>query len=181
VTLPDAGKGDNATGMSGAEAVEHLVAANEESNRTMTALVEGVRRETAARDRKVEALDKNLGQLRWVTVLVGAAILILLTIGVINAVNLSSARKSAKQTKDIATQAAAINQTLLDCVNSTGQCGQVNQANQAKILDTVKLYELTVLYCARTNPRDVDKSGDLFIACVNTLYPGGPQINRGGQ
>lgn len=179
MTLP--GGDDNAAGMSNAEAVEQLVAANEESNRTMVALVEGVRRETAARDRKVEALDKNLAQLRWVTVLVGAAILILLTIGVINATNLSAARKSAKQTKDIAVQTNAINQTLLDCVNSTGACGQVNAENQAKILDTVKLYELTVIYCARTNPANVDPKGDKFLVCVGKLYPGGPKLDRQNQ
>jgi hypothetical protein len=164
---PDAEDGTNGASMTDAAAVEHLVAANQESNRTMMALVDGVRRETVARDRKVESLDKNFRQMQWVTVLVGAAILVMLVVGVFNAFNLAATRKT--------------NHTLLDCVNSTGSCGQANQANQAKILDTVKLYELTVLYCARTNPRDVDPNGDKFIACVNTLYPGAPQLNRQGE
>jgi hypothetical protein len=172
---------DRSKALQGALAVEHLVAANEESNRTMRALVEGVKHETEARDRKVEALDKNYRQLRWVIVLVGFSTMVLMVIGVINAINLNSARKSNQQAKNIAAGVAATNQTLLDCVNSTGTCGQVNAANQAKILDTVKLYELTVLYCARTNPRDVDATGDKFLKCVNDLYPGAPQLDRRGE
>jgi hypothetical protein len=167
VTLPDPDLPESDKGMSNASAVEHLVAANEESSRTMLALVEGVRQETAARDRKVEALDKNLHQMRTVTWLAAAALIILLVLAVFNAFNLDASRKT--------------NHTLLDCVNSTGRCGQINQGNQAKILDTVKLYELTVLYCARTNPRDVDPNGDKFIACVNQLYPGAPQLDRQGE
>lgn len=157
------------------------MAANHESNQTMLTLIDRVREETAARDRKVDSLDKNLRQMRWVTGLVASAIVILLTIGVINAINLSSARKSAKQTKDIAAATSATNRTLLDCVNSRGACGQVNAANQGKILDTVKLYELTVIYCARTNPSNVDPKGDKFVQCVAKLYPGGPVLNRQGQ
>jgi hypothetical protein len=162
-------------------AVEHLVAANRESNRTMHELVDGVRRETEARDRKVEALDKNLQQMRWVSWMVGAAIVILLIVGVSNAYNLASARKSAKQTRDIAAKAGQINNTLLDCLNSTGVCGKVNQENQTRILDTVKLYELTVIYCARTNPVNVDPKGDKFLACVSKLYPTGPKLDRQNQ
>lgn len=162
-------------------AVEELIAANSESNRTMATLVEKVREETAARDRKVDALEKGHRQARIVIVLVAVLVVFLIAIGVINAINLGSARKSQKQTADIAASVDRTNQTLLDCVNSTGACGQVNQANQARILDTVKLYELTVLYCARTNPRDVDSKGTKFLKCVNDLYPGGPQLNPGAE
>lgn len=158
---------DRTSAQNNASAVEQLVAANEDSNRTMMALVDSVRQETAARDRKVESLDKNLRQMQWVTVLVGVAILILLTIGVVNAFNLAATRRT--------------NHTLLDCVNSTGICGQINAANQAKILDTVKLYELTVIYCARTNPANIDPKGDKFVECVTKLYPGGPALDRKGE
>lgn len=171
---------DRASALHSALVVEQLVAANEESNRTMVALVEGVRRETEARDRKVESLDNNLRQMRWVTGLVAGAIVILLTIGVFNAINLASARRSAQQTKAIAASTDQTNRTLLDCVNSTGACGQINAANQAKILDTVKQYELTVIYCARTNPAAVDLKGEKFVACVAKLYPGGPTLNHAG-
>lgn len=162
-------------------AINELIAANEASNRTMTDLVDTVRSETKARDRKVDALDKNLHQMRLVTFLVAVTMVVLLALAVTNAFNLSAARKSAKQTKDIAAAVQTTNQTLLDCVNSTGVCGQVNSANQSKILDTVKQYELTVIYCARTNPANLDPKGDKFLVCVNKLYPGGPQLNRQNQ
>lgn len=148
-------------------AIEELVRSNDESNRTMVSLVERVREETEARDRKVDALEKGHRQVRWVIVLAVILVLFLLTLGVINAINLTNTR--------------ATNQTLLDCVNATGACGQVNAESQTRILDTVKKYELTVLYCARTNPQPIDPKGDKFLACVDALYPGGPQLNRRNQ
>jgi hypothetical protein len=172
---------ERASALHAALAVEDLVAANNESNKTMLSLVHRVREETAARDRKVDALEKAHRQMRWVIMLSVVLIVFLLTLGVINAFNLNSTRKSQRQVQAIAASTDQTNRTLLDCVNSTGVCGQVNAANQAKILDTVKLYELTVLYCARTNPQPVDPSGDKFIACVAKLYPGGPTLNRRGE
>jgi hypothetical protein len=186
--MPDPEDDADTRRVSNLSAMEQLVTANEQSNRTMLDLVESVRQETVARDRKVEALDKNLQaleknlrQTRWITGLVAFAIAVLLTIGTINAINLAAARKQAQQTRETAAQAAQINQTLLDCVNSTGVCGQVNQENQARILDTVKMYELTVIYCARTNPQPVDPKGDKFLDCVTKLYPGGPKLDRKNQ
>jgi predicted metal-binding membrane protein len=133
----------------------------------MLSLVERVREETAARDRKVDVLERGHQQMRWVIGLAVALVLVMLGFGIVNAVNLSATRTT--------------NRTLLDCVNSTGACGRANSAAQAEILNTVKLYELTVMYCARTNPRDVDANGDKFIACVNELYPGAPQLDRHGE
>lgn len=161
--------------------VEELVASNNESNRTMLNLVERVREETAARDRKVDALERSHQQMRWVIGLALVLTAVLLSLAVFNAINLNATRKSQHQVALIARNTAETNRTLLDCLNSTGRCGQLNAANQAKVLDTVKLYELTVLYCARTNPRDVDPKGDKFIACVNQLYPGAPQLDRRGE
>lgn len=169
---------ERASQLHNALAVEELIAANHESNRTMATLVKSVRDETAARDRKVEALEKSHRQVRWVIALVGVLIVVLMTIGVFNAINLYKSRQAQSNTRDIAAGVAANNRTLLDCVNMTGSCGQLNQQNQVRILDTVKKYELTVIYCARTHPSAQDPKGDAFLACVKKLYPGGPQLDR---
>lgn len=161
--------------------IEELISANEASNRTMLELVDTVRKETVARDRKVDALEKGHRQMRWLIALTTALVVFLITLGIVNAINLAEARKSQKSTADIAKGVQDNNRTLLDCVNSTGACGQINQANQAKILDTVKLYELTVIYCARTNPATVDPKGDKFLICVKKLYPDGPDLDRQNQ
>jgi hypothetical protein len=162
-------------------AVEDLIAANAASNATMINLVERVQKETEARGRKVDALEKSNRQTRWVIALVCFGTLILIVLGIINATNLQRTRQSQEQLAQVAVSVDQANKTLLDCVNSTGQCGQVNSTNQAKILDTVKLYELTVIYCARTNPATTDPKGDRFVQCVYTLYPSSPKLNRQNQ
>lgn len=164
-----------------ARAIEELVVANEESNRTMLSLVEGVHQETAARDRKVDALDRNLKQMRWITRLFGFAIVVLMAVGVFNAINLNKQRRNQQQIKDIAASTESTNRTLLECLNATGECGKVNAENQGRILDSVKRYELTVVYCGRTNPQPVDPKGDKFLACIARLYPGGPTLDRKNQ
>lgn len=142
--------------------MDHLAEANAASNATMLNLVEEVRRETAARDRKVDALDRSLKQMRWLTVLLGVAIAMLLTLGVINAVNLNSNRDT--------------NRVVLDCVNGVGTCGQVNRANQDRLLDEVKRYNLIGFFCIRNNPASEDPKAEKFVQCMNRLYPGGPQL-----
>lgn len=151
-------------------AIDELIEANSSSNATMLALVESVRRETEARDRKVDMLEKNHQQMNWVIVGVGVLVVIMLGLGITNAINLAA-------TKDQQNQTRQINTLLLDCVNSTGACGQANAVQQAKILDTVKQYELTGFYCARTNPANVDPDGEDFLKCMNRLYPGGPTLS----
>lgn len=178
--IPDP-EGPTPSALHSALAVEDLIAANNASNRTMLELVGTVRQETAARDRKVDALEKSHKQVQWVIGLAVVLIIFLITLGTVNAINLNTTRKSQQQVKAIAASTDETNKTLLDCLNSTGRCGQLNAENQAKILDTVKLYELTVIYCARTNPANIDPKGDKFVQCVAKLYPGGPTLDRQGQ
>lgn len=168
---------DRASRLHSALVVEELVAANNQSNNTMINLVETVRQETAARDRKVDALERSSHQMRILMVIGIIALVGLLVLATFNAINITQTRAAAHKQASIALNVQHTNDLLLDCLNSTGQCGQVNQANQAKILDEVKKYELTVIYCARTNPQPIDANGDKFIACVAKLYPGGPQLN----
>lgn len=158
-------------------ALEELIRANAESSETMAALVESVHEETAARDRKLEQLAENNRQMHRLAWLLAAAMAVLMVMAVVNAVNISTARRSASQTADIARDARSTNQLLLDCLNATGSCGKQNAQAQKKILDEIKKYELTVIYCARTNPQQLDDSGSKFIACVDRLYPGGPDLN----
>lgn len=151
------------------QAVEDLVAANRESNKTMIALVEHVQRETAARDRKIAVIERGNRQTRTLTYLLASAMLIVLTLAVINAYNLAATRKQADQL-------GQINTFLLDCINSTGDCGRRNAEAQGRLLDEVKKYELTGFYCARNNPAIRDPEGDAFLACMKRLYPGGPTL-----
>lgn len=151
------------------EAIEGLAAANMSSNATMLALVHEVRAETEARDKKIDLLERNHRQMQWLVVAVCCATVLMLTLGVVNAVNLASTRSQQDQVKDI-------NHTLLDCVNSTGSCGQINASNQQKIVDEVKKYELIGFYCIRNNSAASDPRGENFLKCMNKLYPGGPQL-----
>lgn len=152
------------------DAMEELVAANHESNATMLALVEHVRKETAARDRKIEVLEKTHRQTRYLVIAVCGAVLVMLGLGIVNAINLAA-------TKDQQDQTRRINAFLLDCVNSTGECGRANAVKQAEILQSVKQYELTGFYCIRTNPGTEDPKGENFLKCMERLYPGGPTLN----
>lgn len=172
---------DRASALHNSLAVEELVQANQESNATMLRLVNSVRDETKARDRKVEVLEKNQHQMRQLSVLGIVAICCLLVMAVFNAVSIAGARRNAATTAAISEETHSINGTLLDCINSTGVCGQANAKAQVRFLDTVKLYELTVLYCARTNPQPLDPKGDKFLSCVAKLYPSGPALNRQDQ
>lgn len=151
------------------EAIDELVAANHASNSTMLALVETVRKETAARDRKIDQLERNHEQTKWLIVAVCVAVVLMLSLGVVNAINLSTTRRQTDQT-------AKINGFLLDCVNSTGACGKANVQQQKRFLDSVKQYELTGFYCARNNPGPVDPKGESFLKCMDKLYPGGPTL-----
>lgn len=151
-------------------AIEDLVAANNKSNATMLALVENVRQETVARDRKIDVLERNHRQVNFLIAAVCMAIVVLLALGITNAINLASARRQQEQTKEI-------NSTLLDCVRATGECGQLNSARQAAILQSVKQYELTGFYCIRINPATADPKGQAFLDCMERLYPGGPTLS----
>lgn len=150
-------------------ALEDLAAANMASNETMLRLVEEVRADTVARDKKIDLLERNHRQMRWLVVAVCCAVVVMLGLGITNAVNLAQASDQQNQIKEI-------NHTLLDCVNSTGSCGQVNAQNQAKILEEVKKYELIGFYCIRNNTAATDPKGENFLKCMNKLYPGGPQL-----
>lgn len=160
----------------GLRAIDELVAANHESNRTMAALVEHVRKETLARDRKIDALDRNQRTLRKLTVLGTVVAVALLVVGFINAFNIAMARRNAAQTATIARDVGETNRTLLDCLNSTGVCGKRNAQNQRKVLDEVKQYELTGFYCIRLNPATEDPNAEAFLKCMQRLYPGGPTL-----
>lgn len=157
-------------------ALEELIRANNTSASVMQRLVNHVEKETDARNRKVDALERNGHQLRRLMVLNLVAVALMIAFGAINAVNIGVARRQQAQASALARQVAATNSLLLDCLNSTGHCGQVNQANQKRILDEVKRYELTVIYCARTNPQQIDKDGTAFFMCIHRLYPTGPAL-----
>lgn len=175
--LNDHSDEDRASRLRSALVVEELVAANDASNRTMIGLVESVHKETAARDRKVDALERTTHQMRLLMLIGIIAIVGLLVLAVFNAINITSARQAAHRQAAIAENVQHTNDLLLDCLNSTGTCGQVNQRNQAAILDEVKKYELTGFYCIRNNPADKDPKAEAFLKCMNQLYPGGPQLN----
>lgn len=156
-------------GVDAAVAIEDLVAANRESNRTMVALVEHVQRETAARDKKIAVIEHGNRMTRMLTYLLASAMIVVLALAVVNAYNLAATRKQADQLTQL-------NTFLLDCVNSTGECGRRNAEAQRQLLDKVKQYELTGFYCARNNPAIRDPEGDAFLACMKRLYPGGPTL-----
>lgn len=158
--------------------VESLVAANAASNATMLRLVEGVREDAHLREKKVDLLERGLQQTHRLLLMVGVTIILMIGLGVANALNINAARHNAAVTAATAKDANGTYALLLDCLNSRGECGKLNAENGKKTLDEVKLYELTVLYCVRINPAADDPKGDLFIDCVSRLYPGGPVLKN---
>ena len=152
-------------------ASEDLVAANNESNKTMLALVEHVRQETVARDRKIAVMERSQRQVRKLVYLICAATAILLVIAGINAYNIAASKDQQRQIRNI-------NATLLDCVNQTGECGQINAQTQGQVLDEVKRYNLAGFYCIRNNPAASDPKAEKFLKCMERIYPGGPTLAR---
>ncbi len=161
-----------------AEAVEELARANSASNDTMVRLIEHVRKDTVAQNSKIEALNRQQRTLRILLGVIGVLTLLVLLIAMYNVYNVTATRQTAKNMTDIGAQVAQTNETLLDCLNSAGRCGQINAAQQRAILDEVKKYELTGFYCIRTNPQTKDPDGEDFLKCMQRLYPGGPLLQE---
>jgi hypothetical protein len=161
-----------------ASAIDELVTANRQSNETMLALVEHVRKETVARDRKIDVLEQNNKQTRLLLYLVSGAVVMLLLLASFNAIGITAARQNVEQSAAIAKNVDQTNATLLDCLNSRGACGQANAASQKGILDSVKQYNLVGFYCIRVNPATADPKGEAFLKCMQRLYPGGPVLER---
>lgn len=157
--------------------LEELILANVNSNATMVDLVERVRQDAVMQGTKVDLLEKGQRQTRRLLVMVSVALLLMVIIGVINAVNIGQTRRNAEITAKTAKDAGDTYALLLDCLNSRGECGKRNAEASKATLDEVKKYELTVLYCVRINPQVEDAAGRKFLDCVNRLYPGGPQLN----
>lgn len=156
--------------------VERLVSANAESNATMRSLVERVREDAHMRERKIDLLEDGLHQTRRLLLLVGVVLVLILGIGIINAVNIGQGRRNAEATARVARDAQATYALLLGCLDATSPCGRANAETTKQALDKIKQYELIIIYCARSNPRDKDEDGTAFIACINRLFPGGPSL-----
>lgn len=156
--------------------LEELVAANQRSTDTMLSLIDTVRQETAARDRKIFAMEKQQKQLRLAIALVCVGISILVLVGIINATNIYNTRKQQDQLAAVAVEVDQANRVLLDCINATGECGRVNAQHQKELLDEVKKYELVGFYCIRLNPATADPKAEAFLKCMERLYPNGPVL-----
>lgn len=159
-----------------AEQVEKLAEANARSNKTMLTLVQKVSEDAFMRERKVELLEQGLRQTHKILVLVVVALAVTITMAFINFYNIQTARRNAEVTAEAARDAKGTYALLYGCFEPSSQCSKLNTAKQKQILDEIKKYELVAFYCIRTNPGTVDPDGKDFIACVNRLYPGGPQL-----
>jgi len=159
-----------------AQQVEDLIAANAASNNTMLNLVEKVQQDAELRGKKVELLQEEARQTRKQILIASVGVVLMLIIGVANAINLNEARHNAAVVAATAKDANGTYTLLLDCLNPAGVCGKQAAEQNVHTLDEIKKYELIVLYCVRINPAVADPKGEAFIACVNRLYPGGPQL-----
>ncbi len=162
-------------------AVEELIRANVESNATMVDLVERVRVESEVSSRKVEVLEENQRQARKLLLMVAALLALMVLVGVVNAVNIGIARENAEVTARTAKDAGGTYKLLFGCLNPEGDCAKQSAQKSRAVLDEVKQYELTILYCVRLNPQAEDPKGLKFLACVERLYPGGPKLNSPAQ
>lgn len=151
--------------------VEELAEANARSNQTLVDLMAKVQQDAYMREKKVDLLDEGLHQTRKLLAMVGIALVLLLGLAAANFISINQTRKSAAITADT-------NKLLYGCFDSRSECSRVNQAQQTRLLDEIKKYELTALYCARINPQIADPHGEAFITCLKELYPSGPTLNR---
>lgn len=165
---------DRRARLDAAREVERLIAANAESNSTMRSLVEKVRQDASMREKKIELLENESRQIRRLLVMVGVAIALLLVVGSFNAYNTAQTRRQAAQSAQVAKDVASTNTLLLGCFDVRSECSKLNAEKQKQILDEIKLYELTALYCLRTNNAQQDPEGKEFLACLKRLYPTGP-------
>jgi hypothetical protein len=159
-------------------ALNELVAANDRSAAAMMGLVDEVRRDADLRDRKVDLLERSHRDMRRLLVLVAAGLVVILTLGITNAVNLLNARRNAAATAAIAKDTRETNKLLFDCLNSQGECGRRNaQANKQR-LDEIKRYNLVLVHCSRSIVRESsqDYEGDKLVACITTFYKDGPTL-----
>lgn len=164
------------TRIAAAAQVEALAQATARSNKTMLDLVERVRHDAEAHERKVDLLAAGLRQTTRVLWLLAVVLVAVLAMAFINFATIAEAKRNGAVTAQAARDAQSTYKLLYGCFEPNSQCSKVNAAKQKTALDEIKKYELTALYCLRTNPGADDPRGDKFIACLNTLYPGGPQL-----
>lgn len=158
--------------------VERLVQANAASNATLTKLVDKVRIDAEHRERKIELLEADSRRNRRILLLVGVAVALLLTLAIVNAFSIQAARRNAAQTAAAAKTAQDTYQLLYGCFDPNSECAKLNNDSQKRLLDEIKLYELTAFYCEREHPEAVDPDSTRFFACLNRLYPDGPQLKE---
>lgn len=161
-------------------ALAELSRSTTESTSTMEGLVEQVRRDADARELKIQVLERNLSRMQRLQNLVLVGLAGLLILGVFSAISLNQARRNALVTANIARDSQGTYGLLADCLDQVhGTCGKRTAAQTAAVLAQIKQYELTVIFCARSHPSVDDRDGAKFTTCVNTLYPGGPQLPPG--
>ncbi len=167
---------DNDTGTATHTMVERLAKATVTSNETLARLAEEIRADADARERKVALLEIGQRQNRKL-LSIGAIILgLLFIIAAINATNIGRASRQASVTADIARDSQNTYQLLLGCLDVNAPCGKQNADLTRTILGDLKTFNLTVIYCARSNPSAEDRSGDKFFACVEKYYPDAPNL-----
>jgi nitrogen fixation-related uncharacterized protein len=159
-----------------AREVDNLIAANAASNATLTRLVDKVREDAANRERKIELLEAESKQMRRILIGVSITAAALVVLALFNAITISQARHNAQQTANAARDAASTNKLLLGCFTPESECSRLNAEQQKAFLNEIKKYELVGFYCLRTNTVTEDPNGTKLTACINRLYPGGPQL-----
>jgi hypothetical protein len=156
--------------------VEQLVQANAASNATLRNLVEKVQLDAGNRERKIELLETESKQIRKLLALVGLAVVLLLGLAVVNLIGISQARESAATSAAAARDAQSTNNLLYGCFEPNSQCAQQNKKTQTQILDEIKVYTLSAIYCSRENPSAQDATNNAFLSCLKRIYPNGPTL-----
>jgi hypothetical protein len=151
-------------------AINALVDANDRSAAAMMGLVSQVQRDAELRERKVDLLERSHRDMKRLLLLVAAGLVVILSLGLTNAVNLYNARRNAAITAGIARNAASTNALLYDCLNSQGECGKRNAAEQKRLLAEISRYELVLAHCDRITPANTDPNGDRLTECVDRVF-----------
>lgn len=144
---------------------EHTV----EQTESIKELSSAVLGEAAARDRKVEELQRSTRISQRLTGVLVAGIVILLGIAGLNLINTT-------RTNGIAQNAQQTNELLVGCFTPGSDCQKQSFAQQKAQNDQQRQTTFVLFVCSRLNPTDPnnpDPTGNTakLVACVKTYYP----------
>lgn len=150
-------------------ALDNMVTEQGQTRESIDGLSSAVLNEAAARDHKVQELQRATRVTQRLTALMIAGILVLLAIAGLNLVNTT-------RTNGIAQDAQQTNELLVGCFTPGSECQKQSAAQQKAQNDQIRQTTFVLFACSRLNPADPDNpdpQGNTakLVKCVQGYYP----------